>query len=138
MLRKSCYFIIITVSKRRNWQLAPPKSCPFVISECVFAEKSRAFSPHNESKKHALGPEEMRAPSLGRLVPSPYPMSPRDIAKISHDQHLLHFNCESSSCLLWESVSLIIDKQPNGCSTHTSSLKENKHHQGWGWVGGRG
>lgn len=38
----------------------------------------------------------MRAPSLGRLVSSPYPMSPRDIAKISHDQHLLHFNCESS------------------------------------------
>lgn len=97
MLRKSCYFIIIAVSKRRNWQLAPPppKSCLFVISECVFAEKSRAFSPHTESKKHALGPEEMRAPSLGRLVPSPYPMSPRDIAKISHDQHLLHFNCES-------------------------------------------
>lgn len=73
-----------------------PKWCLFVISGCVFTEKSRAFSPHNEAKKHALGPDEMRAPNLGRLVPSPYPMSPRDIAKISHDQHLLHFNCESS------------------------------------------
>lgn len=79
-------------------------------SVCVVAEKSRAFSPHGEAKKQALGPDDLRTSNLGRPVLSPYPMSPRDMAKISHDQHLLHFNCESSSsqasdvmCIvLWE------------------------------------
>uniref|UniRef100_A0A3B3U7X8 Nuclear receptor corepressor 2 n=1 Tax=Poecilia latipinna TaxID=48699 RepID=A0A3B3U7X8_9TELE len=42
--------------------------------------------------KQALGPDDLRASSLGRPVLSPYPMAPRDMAKISHDQHLLHFN----------------------------------------------
>ncbi len=65
----------------------------------MVAEKSRAFSPHGEAKKQALGPDDLRTSSLGRPVLSPYPMSPRDMAKISHDQHLLHFNCESSPVL---------------------------------------
>uniref|UniRef100_A0A665WKI8 Nuclear receptor corepressor 2 n=1 Tax=Echeneis naucrates TaxID=173247 RepID=A0A665WKI8_ECHNA len=50
-----------------------------------------------DAKKQALGPDDLRTSNLGRAVLSPYPMSPRDMAKISHDQHLLHFNCESSS-----------------------------------------
>lgn len=49
-------------------------------------EKCRSYSPHNEAKKQALGPDNLRASSLGRPVLSPYPMSPR------HDQHLLHYN----------------------------------------------
>lgn len=65
----------------------------------VVAEKSRAFSPHGEAKKQVLGPDDLRTFTVGRPVLSPYPMSPRDMAKISHDQHLLHFNCESSSVL---------------------------------------
>lgn len=60
----------------------------------MVAEKSRAFSPHGEAKKQALGPDDLRASALGRPVLSPYPMSPRDMAKITHDQHLLHFTCE--------------------------------------------
>ncbi|XP_055367301.1 nuclear receptor corepressor 2 isoform X4 [Betta splendens] len=55
-------------------------------------EKSRAFSPHSEAKKQALGSDDLRNSNLGRPVLSSYPMSPRDMAKISHDQHLLHFN----------------------------------------------
>ncbi|GLD72255.1 nuclear receptor corepressor 2 isoform X1 [Lates japonicus] len=55
-------------------------------------KKSRAFSPHGEAKKQALGPDDLRTSNLGRPVLSPYPMSPRDMAKITHDQHLLHFN----------------------------------------------
>ncbi|XP_064882678.1 nuclear receptor corepressor 2 isoform X5 [Oncorhynchus nerka] len=54
--------------------------------------KSRAFSPHGDPKKQAVGPEDLRATTLGRPVMSPYPMSPRDMAKLSHDQHLLHYN----------------------------------------------
>ncbi len=62
----------------------------------VVAEKSRAFSPHGEAKKQALGPDDLRT-YLGRPLTPPFPMSPRDLAKISHDQHSLQFNCESSS-----------------------------------------
>uniref|UniRef100_A0A3Q3GJR7 Nuclear receptor corepressor 2 n=1 Tax=Labrus bergylta TaxID=56723 RepID=A0A3Q3GJR7_9LABR len=49
-----------------------------------------------DAKKQALGPDDLRTSNLGRQVLSPYPMSPRDMAKISHDQHLLHFNCHPS------------------------------------------
>lgn len=77
--------------------------CPIVFSHsdsvCVVTEKSRAFSPHSEAKKQALGPDDLRTSSLGRPVLSPYPMSPRDMAKISHEQHLLHLNCEFSPLL---------------------------------------
>ncbi|KAK6313068.1 hypothetical protein J4Q44_G00164150 [Coregonus suidteri] len=54
--------------------------------------KSRAFSPHGDPKKQEVGPEDLRATTLGRPVMSPYPMSHRDMAKLSHDQHLLHYN----------------------------------------------
>lgn len=67
------------------------------LAECWLClcctEKSRAFSPHGDAKKQALDPDDLRASNLGRPVLSPYPISPRDMAKISHDQHLLHFNC---------------------------------------------
>ncbi|KAG5280933.1 hypothetical protein AALO_G00065610 [Alosa alosa] len=57
--------------------------------------KSRAFSPHAEGKR-APGPEELRgaAAALGRPLMSPYQLSPRDMAKLSHEQQqqLLHFN----------------------------------------------
>ncbi|XP_024131087.1 nuclear receptor corepressor 2 isoform X2 [Oryzias melastigma] len=55
-------------------------------------EKSPAFSPHSEAKKQAVSSDDLRASNFGRSVLSPYPMSPRDMSKISHDQHLLHFN----------------------------------------------
>ncbi|XP_063346347.1 nuclear receptor corepressor 2 isoform X1 [Pelmatolapia mariae] len=55
-------------------------------------EKPPAFSPHSEAKKQALGPDDPRTSNLGRSVLSPYPVSPRDMAKSTHDQHLLHFN----------------------------------------------
>lgn len=72
--------------------------CVLVLTGCtLLAEKSQAFSPHSEAKKQALGPDDLRNSNLGRPVLSPYPMSPRDMAKISQD--LVHFNCESSSVL---------------------------------------
>uniref|UniRef100_A0A3Q0SM03 Nuclear receptor corepressor 2 n=1 Tax=Amphilophus citrinellus TaxID=61819 RepID=A0A3Q0SM03_AMPCI len=49
-----------------------------------------------DAKKQALGPDDLRTSNLGRPVLSPYPVSPRDMAKNSHDQHLLHFNCHPS------------------------------------------
>ncbi|XP_031426191.1 nuclear receptor corepressor 2 isoform X4 [Clupea harengus] len=56
--------------------------------------KSRAFSPHAEGKR-APGPEELRgAAAMGRPMLSPYQLSPRDVAKLSHEQQqqLLHYN----------------------------------------------
>ena len=91
----------VAVAKRTvswiSWGLV--ECCVSVLTVCVVfvSEKSRALSPHSEAKKQALGPDDLRTSSLGRPVLSPYPMSPRDMAKISHDQHLLHFNCESST-----------------------------------------
>ncbi|CAL1616291.1 unnamed protein product [Knipowitschia caucasica] len=55
-------------------------------------EKSRSYSPHSEAKKQALAPDDLRMSTLGRPVMSSYPVSPRDMAKITHDQHLLHYN----------------------------------------------
>lgn len=63
-------------------------------------EKSRPLSPHGDAKKPALAPDDLRGvvSSLGRPVLSQsYPVSPRDMSKIGHDQHLLHFNGESSA-----------------------------------------
>lgn len=78
-----------------------PSAESFLTLVCVVvvvvAEKSRAFSPHGDAKKQQLGPDDLRTTNLGRQVLSPYPMSPRDMAKISHNQHQLHFNCECSS-----------------------------------------
>lgn len=59
---------------------------------CVSADK--AFSPHSEAKKQAMGPDDLRTSSMGRPVLSPYPISPRDMAKISHEQHMMHLNCK--------------------------------------------
>lgn len=90
--------------------LCPIVFCLFFFhsdSVCVVTEKSRAFSPHSEAKKQALGPDDLRTSSLGRPVLSPYPMSPRDMAKISHEQHLLHLNCEFSP-LLSGFISLVL------------------------------
>lgn len=64
-------------------------------------EKSQTFSPHGEAKKQVLGPDDLRTSTLGRPALSTYPMSPRDMAKISHDQHLLNFNCESVFSVLF-------------------------------------
>lgn len=83
---------------------ATPPSLTVCVCVCLsrLADKSRAFSPHGDPKKQAVGPEDLRATSLGRPVMSPYPMSHRDMAKLSHDQHLLHYNsCESHLGLLW-------------------------------------
>ncbi|KAF7199803.1 nuclear receptor corepressor 2 isoform X3 [Nothobranchius furzeri] len=55
-------------------------------------EKSRSFSPHGDLKKQTLGPDDPRASNLVHPGLSPYPMSSRDMAKISHDQHLLNFS----------------------------------------------
>ncbi|XP_016106852.1 nuclear receptor corepressor 2-like [Sinocyclocheilus grahami] len=52
--------------------------------------KSRAFSPLADGKK-IPGADDIRALGLGRPVMSPYQLSPRDMAKFSHEQ-LLHYN----------------------------------------------
>lgn len=62
----------------------------------AFVEKSQAYSSHGDVKR-PLGPDDLRSTNLGRQVLSPFPMSPRDMTKISHDQHLLQFNCKDSS-----------------------------------------
>ncbi|XP_064210111.1 nuclear receptor corepressor 2 isoform X6 [Anguilla rostrata] len=54
--------------------------------------KSRAFSPLGEGKKQGRGAEDPRPANLSRPVLSPYQLSHRDMAKLSHDQHLLHFS----------------------------------------------
>lgn len=66
------------------------------------AEKSQAFSPHGDTKKQTLGPDDPRTSNWGRPTLSPYSVSSRDMAKMSHDQHLLHFNSEEPFlyCLL--------------------------------------
>ncbi|XP_076852056.1 nuclear receptor corepressor 2-like, partial [Brachyhypopomus gauderio] len=51
--------------------------------------KSQAFSPLADFKK-APGPDDIRAVSMGRPVISAYQLSPRDPAKLSHEQ-LLHY-----------------------------------------------
>ncbi|XP_054630962.1 nuclear receptor corepressor 2 isoform X2 [Dunckerocampus dactyliophorus] len=55
-------------------------------------DKMQTFSSHGEVKRPVLGPDDLRSSSLGRPALSPFPMSPRDMTKISHDQHLLQFN----------------------------------------------
>uniref|UniRef100_A0A8C8K223 Nuclear receptor corepressor 2 n=1 Tax=Oncorhynchus tshawytscha TaxID=74940 RepID=A0A8C8K223_ONCTS len=89
--------------------------------------KSRAFSPHGDPKKQAVGPEDLRATTLGRPVMSPYPMSPRDMAKLSHDQHLLHYNsCELAAVRplhMPEPPPLISSNKPGGSITQGTPVQ---------------
>ncbi|GAA6074669.1 nuclear receptor corepressor 2 isoform X7, partial [Tachysurus ichikawai] len=66
----------------------------FVCSDGVdltsHSDKPRAFSPLADVKKDP-GPDHMRAMGLCRPVMSSYQLSPRDMAKLSHEQ-LLHYN----------------------------------------------
>ncbi|XP_057688811.1 nuclear receptor corepressor 2 isoform X2 [Corythoichthys intestinalis] len=75
---------------------APHSSSPRIRPRSPSAgdkdEKSQAFSSHGEVKRSALGPDDLRSTNMARPVLSPFPMSPRDMTKISHDQHLLQFN----------------------------------------------
>uniref|UniRef100_A0A8C5ELJ4 Nuclear receptor corepressor 2-like n=1 Tax=Gouania willdenowi TaxID=441366 RepID=A0A8C5ELJ4_GOUWI len=84
----------------------PGKQQPYILQtdrdqEALLSSSSlvrpHTYSPHGEVKKQATGPDDLRAPNLGRPVLSPYPISQRDMAKITHDQHLLHFNCDHPS-----------------------------------------
>uniref|UniRef100_A0A3Q2YCC0 Nuclear receptor corepressor 2 n=1 Tax=Hippocampus comes TaxID=109280 RepID=A0A3Q2YCC0_HIPCM len=59
--------------------------------------RPRSPSTGDKDGTPALGPDDLRSTNLGRPVLSPFPMSPRDMTKISHDQHLLQFNCKDSS-----------------------------------------
>ncbi|KTF82950.1 hypothetical protein cypCar_00017388, partial [Cyprinus carpio] len=60
------------------------------VSDREREDKSRAFSPLADGKK-IPGADDVRALGLGRPVMSPYQLSPRDMAKFSHEQ-LLHYN----------------------------------------------
>uniref|UniRef100_A0A3B3CAN1 Nuclear receptor corepressor 2 n=1 Tax=Oryzias melastigma TaxID=30732 RepID=A0A3B3CAN1_ORYME len=60
--------------------------------------KQQPYTPQADRDRdslHSMSSDDLRASNFGRSVLSPYPMSPRDMSKISHDQHLLHFNSES-------------------------------------------
>lgn len=76
--------------------------CFYSFGLCVCVAADKAFSPHSEAKKQALGPDDLRTSSMGRPVLSPYPIPLRDMAKISHEQHMLHLNCESRPCEIAE------------------------------------
>ncbi|KAM9744671.1 nuclear receptor corepressor 2 isoform 3-T4 [Menidia menidia] len=76
---------------REALQSSSPRIRPRSPSTSEKDEKSRAFSPHGEAKKQALGPDDLRTSNSGRPVVSPYQIS-RDLAKINHEQHLLHFS----------------------------------------------
>ncbi|MED6272126.1 hypothetical protein CHARACLAT_027109, partial [Characodon lateralis] len=78
--------------EREGLLTSSPRVRPRSPSTSEKDEKSQAFSPHGDAKKQVLGPDDLRTSNLGRPVLSPYSMPPRDMAKISHDQHLLHFN----------------------------------------------
>uniref|UniRef100_A0A3P9AIK9 Nuclear receptor corepressor 2 n=1 Tax=Esox lucius TaxID=8010 RepID=A0A3P9AIK9_ESOLU len=60
----------------------------------ISSPRGRPRSPSNSDKdgRNKQTPGDLRSTTLGRSVMSPYPMSPRDMAKLSHDQHLLHYN----------------------------------------------
>ncbi len=59
------------------------------------ADKSRAFSPLADGKK-IPGADDLRAVGLGRPVMSPYQLSPRDMAKLTHEQLLLYNPCKTT------------------------------------------
>lgn len=79
---------------QKKWHRLLSSNYPFDSHLCTFlsmcADKSRAFSPLADGKK-IPGADDIRAVGLGRPVMSPYQLSPRDMAKFSHEQ-LLHYN----------------------------------------------
>uniref|UniRef100_A0A8C8K7Y2 Nuclear receptor corepressor 2 n=1 Tax=Oncorhynchus tshawytscha TaxID=74940 RepID=A0A8C8K7Y2_ONCTS len=96
----------------------------------ISSPRVRPRSPSTSDKDGSpivMNPGDLRATTLGRPVMSPYPMSPRDMAKLSHDQHLLHYNsCELAAVRplhMPEPPPLISSNKPGGSITQGTPVQ---------------